>query len=99
MNKKTVVVVMIGILLLMATPVFAESQSEVQLKVFLEDIATFLIRVIGPSILVIGLAISGISMAVGDLQGISRGILAVIGGALIMMARSILDLIQRITGF
>ena len=99
MNKKKLALLALLILFATAVPAFAESQSEIQLKVFLEDIGTFLIRVIGPAVLVIGLAISGISMALGNQLGVSRGILAVIGGALIMMARSILDLIQRITGF
>lgn len=79
--------------------VYAESQSEYQLTAFLEDVATFLIRIVGPSILVIGVAMGGIAMATGDERGLRRGIYAAMGGALIMLARSILDLIQRMTGF
>ena len=100
MRKNLIITLSIlGILCLISHPAFAESQSETQLKVFLEDVGTFLIRIVGPAVLVIGIAVSGISMALGNQMGLQRGMLAALGGALIMMARSLLDLIQRMTGF
>jgi len=85
--------------LLCAQEALAFTGSEAQLEAFLEGIADFLIRVIGPGILVIGVCFGGISMATGNERGLQRGIMAALGGAFIMMSRSILDLIQRLTGF
>ena len=78
---------------------FADSTSEIQLGTFLQGIADFLIRIVGPAILVIGVCVGGVSMATGNERGLNRGIMAALGGAIIMMSRAILDLIQRLTGF
>jgi type IV secretory pathway VirB2 component (pilin) len=87
------------LMLIFATNAFAFSNSEVQLGVFLDGIADFLIRVVGPGILVIGVCMGGISMATGNERGLQRGIMAALGGAFIMMSRAILDLLQRLSGF
>lgn len=99
MAKKKQIIFIIAVLLLRTSLAYAFSDSEAQLENFLEGIADFLIRVIGPGILVIGVCMGGISMATGDERGLQRGIVAALGGALIMMSRAILDLIQRLTGF
>lgn len=98
MNKKKLFI-LIALMLLIANNAFAVSESESQLGEFLEGVADFLIRIIGPAILVIGVAIGGISMATGNEMGLRRGIFAAFGGAIIMMSKAILDLIQRLTGF
>lgn len=99
MKNKRVFVVSLCLLLLRAGLAYAASESETQLGQFLDGIGDFLIRIIGPGILVIGVCIGGISMATGNEMGLRRGIFAAFGGALIMMSRAILDLIQRLTGF
>jgi type IV secretory pathway VirB2 component (pilin) len=96
--RKTVLLSLL-ILIAKTSPAFADSNSEIQLAVFLQGIGDFLIHVVGPAILVIGVCVGGISMATGNERGLSRGIMAALGGAIIMMARAILDLIQRLTGF
>lgn len=78
---------------------YAQASSEQDLKFFLERAGDFLIRTVGPGVLVIGVAVAGVSMAMGEEQGIRRGMLAAGGGALIMLSRAILDLIQNITHF
>jgi type IV secretory pathway VirB2 component (pilin) len=89
-----------GILALIpAGPAFAQAGSEEDLRFFLERLGDFLIRTVGPGVLVIGVAVAGVSMALGDEQGMRRGALAAGGGALIMLARAVLDLIQNITHF
>lgn len=92
-------ILFLSFLFLQAHLVYAEAQSKEEIEYFLEGLGTFLIQTIGPGILVIGIAIAGISMAAGNEQGIRRGALAAGGGALIMLSRAILDLIQNITGF
>jgi len=86
-------------LFLQAQMAYAEAQSKEEIEFFLEGLGSFLIQAIGPGILVIGIAIAGISMAAGNERGIQRGALAAGGGALIMLSRAILDLIKNITGF
>ncbi len=78
---------------------FAEATSESDLNAFLEGVGDFLIRIVGPAVLVIGVAVAGVSMALGDEQGMRRGALAAAGGALILLSRAILDFIQNITRF
>ncbi len=85
--------------LLQTGTALAFGESEAQLGQFLSGIADFLIHIIGPGVLVIGICMGGISMAAGDEMGLRRGIFAMLGGAMIMMSRCILDLIQRLTGF
>ncbi len=98
---KTRKVIFLSLFMLFATVsvAFADSTSEIQLGTFLQGIADFLIRIVGPAILVIGVCVGGVSMATGNERGLNRGIMAALGGAIIMMSRAILDLIQRLTGF
>ena len=78
---------------------YAQAGSEEDLRFFLERVGDFLIRSVGPGVLVIGIAVAGVSMALGDEQGMRRGALAAGGGALIMLSRAILDFIQNVTNF
>jgi type IV secretory pathway VirB2 component (pilin) len=93
------VLVPASFLVLQATVAFAEANAEADLDSFLSGIGDFLIRTVGPGVLVIGIAIAGVSMALGDERGMQRGALAAGGGALIMLARAVLDFIQSITNF
>lgn len=86
-------------ILMNAQLAYAQAASEEDLRYFLEQVGDFLIRTIGPGVLVIGIAIAGVSMALGDEQGMRRGALAAGGGALIMLSRAILDFIQNVTHF
>lgn len=88
-----------GVLMLQATFAFAEASAESDLDTFLSGVGDFLIRTVGPGVLVIGIAVAGVSMALGDERGMQRGALAAGGGALIMLARAVLDFIQNITHF
>ncbi len=78
---------------------FAEATSESDLNAFLEGVGDFLIRIVGPAVLVIGIGVAGVSMALGDDRGMRQGALAAGGGALILLSRAILDFIQNITRF
>ena len=88
-----------SLLMFQATVAFAEANAESDLDSFLRGIGDFLIRTVGPGVLVIGIAVAGVSMALGDERGMQRGALAAGGGALIMLARAVLDFIQSITHF
>ncbi len=87
------------LLIIFAASAYAEAGSESDLSAFLQQVGDFLIRTIGPGVLVIGIAVAGVSMALGDEQGMRRGALAAGGGALIMLSRAVLDLIQNVTHF
>ncbi len=98
MCRRTLLFLLV-IILMKTTCCYAFGDSEAQLQQFLDGVGDFLIRIIGPGILVIGVCLGGISMATGNEMGLRRGIFATLGGALIMMSRAILSLIQRLTGF
>lgn len=99
-DEKILKVLLLACVLLLRTHyAFAEASSESDLQVFLEGVGDFLIRIVGPAVLVIGIAIAGVSMALGDEQGMRRGALAAGGGALILLSRAVLDFIQNITRF
>ncbi len=85
--------------LVLSQSVYAAAGSQDDLGYFLQSIGDFLIRTIGPGVLVIGVAVAGVSMALGDEQGMRRGALAAGGGALIMLSRAVLALIQSVTHF
>ena len=93
------ILIPVSLLMLQTTLVFAEANAESDLDSFLRGIGDFLIRTVGPGVLVIGIAVAGVSMALGDERGMQRGALAAGGGALIMLARAVLDFIQSITHF
>ena len=65
-----------SLLMLQATVAFAEANAESDLDSFLRGIGDFLIRTVGPGVLVIGIAVAGVSMALGDERGMQRGSLA-----------------------
>lgn len=100
-NKTGTIKILLFLLLVMlqAKFAFAEARTKEELEYFLDSIGTFLINVIGPGVLVIGVAIAGISMALGNEDGMKRGAFAAVGGALIMLARAVLDLMKNLTGF
>ena len=100
-QKKFITVIsLMGFLLIISTnSAYAQAGSEADLGAFLEQIGDFLIRTVGPGVLVIGISVAGVSMALGDEQGMRRGALAAGGGAIIMLSRAILDLIQNVTHF
>lgn len=89
----------LSVFALQANMAYAEAQSKEEIEFFLEAVGTFLIQVIGPGILVIGIAVAGVSMALGNEMGMRQGALAAAGGALIMLSRAVLDLIKNVTGF
>lgn len=93
------VIVLMAFMCLKTHLAFAEATSESDLNSFLEGVGDFLIRIVGPAVLVIGVSVSGISMALGDEQGMRRGALAAGGGALILLSRAVLAFIQNITRF
>ncbi len=98
-QKLNKIMIFLWLLVLQANIAYAEARSKEEIEFFLEAVGTFLIQIIGPGILVIGIAVAGVSMALGNEQGMRQGALAAGGGALIMLSRAILDLIQNVTGF
>lgn len=88
-----------SLMLIQAHIAYAEATSESDLGAFLEGVGDFLIRTVGPAVLVIGVGVAGVGMALGDERAMQRGALAAGGGALILLSRAILDFITRIAHF
>ncbi len=98
-HKLEKMLVFLGLLLIEAHIAYAESSSKEEIEFFLEGLGGWLIQSVGPGIFVIGLILAGISVALGNEQGMKQGALAMAGGAIIMLARSALDLLKSLTGF
>ena len=93
------ILLFLGALLVEANIAYAEATSKEEIQTFLESAGSFLISSVGPGIVVIGIILAGISIALGNEQGMRQGALAIAGGALIMLARALLDLLKNLTGF
>lgn len=93
------IILFLFLILLQTHFAFAEARAKEDIQYFLDSLGTFLIQIVGPGIIVIGITIAGISMALGNELGMRRGAIAAGGGALIMLARAILDLMKDVTGF
>ena len=92
--------VFLGMLMLVHAHIaYAEATSESDLGAFLEGVGDFLIKTVGPAVLVIGVGVAGVGMALGDERAMQRGALAAGGGALILLSRAILDFITHIAHF
>ncbi len=105
LNRKSIspkiqkVILLGSLMLIHASIAYAEATSETDLGAFLEGVGDFLIRTVGPAVLVIGVGVAGVGMALGDERAMQRGALAAGGGALILLSRAILDFITRIAHF
>ncbi len=93
------ILVFLGLLFFEVHMAYAEATSKEEIEFFLEGLGSWLIQSVGPGIFVIGLILAGVSVALGNEQGMKQGALAMAGGAIIMLARSVLDLLQSLTGF
>lgn len=89
----------LGLLLIESQIAYAEATSKEEIEFFLEGLGGWLIQSVGPGVFVIGLILAGVSVALGNEQGMKQGALAMAGGAIIMLSRSALDLLKSLTGF
>lgn len=71
------------------------------LEVFAQDAdrvvergADYLIARLGPAVFLVGIVVSGISLAAGSRNGVIRGIYAIVGGIIILAARAIFNSVR-----
>ena len=64
----------------------------------LEGAYSWLITVVGPAVIVLGIVASGYFIVVGNREGTTKAIMSVIGGIIITSATSIVDLITGWAG-
>lgn len=57
-----------------------------KLEGFFEEANSYLITVIGPAIVLIGIAVAGLYMALGRPEGVKRGIWAITGGVVLSLS-------------
>jgi len=93
------ILVFLTLLLIQAHIAYAEATTKEEIQIFLEAAGSFLITSVGPGIIAIGIIMAGISMSLGNEQGMRQGGLAIAGGILIMLSKSILDLLKSLTGY
>jgi type IV secretory pathway VirB2 component (pilin) len=92
MNKR--VISLIGSVLLMQHMVFASDK----FSKGLDSASNWLISTIGPTVIILGIVAAGYFIVIGNREGTSKAILAVLGGILIMSARAISTLITGWAG-
>jgi len=74
--------------------------SEGQVTSFLAQSANWLVAVLGPGVIVIGVIMVGLSLAIGNVDAMRRGGYVIGGGALIFLSQSLVRLLQRLaSGF
>jgi len=96
-------VVLIALLLtvtviFIASPVLAQQYGGEKIGSALDRITDWLTRILGATIIIIGIIVVGIRMSLHDEQALQKGIWVVVGGLLIFLAKNILALIKGIAG-
>ena len=80
------------------SPAFAAFGAESKVQSFFDEGGRFLTKVVGSGVFILGIIASGIKLAAGDHDGLRNTVMVVVGGAIIFLAKPILDLLTRISG-
>ena len=100
MKKKAL---LLGLLVLfvslcIVSPIWAQQYGGEKIGSALDKITDWLTRILGGSLVVIGIIVVGIKMSMHDEQALKKGIWVIAGGLLIFLAKNILNLIKGIAG-
>ena len=74
--------------------------NEAQIGSFFTQAGSWIVTVLGPGMLLIGLGLVGLNLAVGNRDGMQKGAYVLGGGALVFLAPAVVALMRRLaTGF
>jgi len=98
--RKQVIPAALG-LMLVSAPAWAQyGGNEGQVTSFLAQSANWLVAVLGPGVIAIGVIMLGLSLAIGNVDAMRRGGYVVGGGALIFLSQALVSLLRRLaSGF
>lgn len=96
MNKKIITIA--TLIMCSAAVLFAQYADTSGIGSALQNTINWLTKVLGASLVVIGMIIVGIRMAMHDPDALKKGIWVIVGGILIFLANNILKLIQSLAG-
>ncbi len=88
-----------GMLLFNARFAFAEATSEADLIDFLSGIGDFLINTVAGPLFIIGICLAGAAVIFGDSRTAQKFGLVALGGAIMLLSRALLDILERLTNF
>ncbi|MFH1725862.1 MAG: TrbC/VirB2 family protein [Elusimicrobiota bacterium] len=91
----------VGLMLLAAARAHAQyGGNEGQLGSFLAQSANWLVTILGPGVIAIGVIMVGLSLAIGNVDAMRRGGYVIGGGALIFLSQALVAVLQRLaSGF
>jgi len=88
-----------GMALMAAAPAAAQvSGNSAQIGTALSSASSWIVSTLGPGLFVIGMALCGVSLAMGNEDGLRRGYYVLGGGAVIFLSGSIVSLVKSWTG-
>jgi len=74
--------------------------NEAQIGSFFTQAGSWIVTVLGPGMLLIGLGLVGLNLAIGNRDGMQKGGYVLGGGALVFLAPAVVALMRRLaTGF
>ena len=98
-NKIQLVLMAAGMTLLNAKLAFAEANSEADLVDFLSGVGDFLINTVAGPLFIIGICLAGAAVIFGDTRTAQKFGLVALGGAIMLLSRALLDILERLTNF
>jgi len=96
--NKNIKKIIITALLYVPVVVFAQYADTSGIGTALQNTINWLTKVLGGSLVVIGMIITGIRMSMHDPDALKKGIWVIVGGLLIFLSNNILKLIQSFAG-
>lgn len=88
-----------GVVLFNARIAFAEASSEADLVDFLTGVGDFLINTVAGPLFIIGICLAGAAVIFGDTRTAQKFGLVALGGAIMLLSRALLDILERLTNF
>lgn len=89
----------VGMVLLNAKLAFAEANSEADLVDFLTGVGDFLINTVAGPLFIIGICLAGAAVIFGDTRTAQKFGFVALGGAIMLLSRALLDILERLTNF
>src|SRR5438552_1635326 len=80
------------------TPLDGVAGVSSQVQNFFNGAAGFLVKTVGSGVFILGLVVAGIKIAGGDQGGLRNAVMVMIGGAIIFLAKPIVDILTGIAG-
>jgi len=99
LNKMQLALIATAMTFLNARLAFAEANSEADLVDFLSGVGDFLINTVAGPLFIIEICLAGAAVIFGDTRTAQKFGLVALGGAIMLLSRALLDILERLTNF